>query len=81
MGITNPTTSKGHPAWVPANLGGSNGKSTAAARATSATTRVKGLIPYHQQKSADSNKNLIIRKQTSNGEGVKSPSIRIYDHE
>ena len=44
MGITN-ATSKGHPAWVTTNLTGSNGKSTAVNRATSATTRVKGLIP------------------------------------
>ena len=48
MGIANPTTSKGHPAWVTTGLTGSNGKPTAANRATSATTRVKGLIPYHQ---------------------------------
>ena len=46
MGISN-ATSKGHPAWVTTNLTGSNGKSNAANRATSATTRVgvKGLIP------------------------------------
>ena len=48
MGITNPTTSKGHPAWVTTNMTGSGVKTSAAARATSATTRVKGLIPYHQ---------------------------------
>ena len=47
MGITNPTTSKGHPAWVTTGLTGSAVKSSAANRATSATTRVKGLIPYH----------------------------------
>ena len=65
MGITNPSTSKGHPAWVTTNLGGSHGKVTVANRATSATTRVKGLAGFTQQKS-DSNKNLIVRKQISN---------------
>jgi hypothetical protein len=45
MGISN-ATSKGHPAWVTTNLTGSNGKQSAANRATSATTRVKGLLPH-----------------------------------
>ena len=42
MGISN--TSKGHPAWVTTGVSGSGNKQNNMNRATSATTRVKGLI-------------------------------------
>lgn len=77
MGLTNATTSKGHPGWVAADNNGPAAKANNLNRATSASTRVKGLMPA-QQRLQDPNKNITIKKLPPNVYMLKSANTKKY---